>query len=192
MPLAVWWGLAATIPVALIIGAIVYILQFKKAKRLKKEYLDSLITQSENDSRLKAFDRENSGKILHELKPKDKSFAQDVDLEYAFNTIARNSYKTVSLWNFETDYEEKSFAEIGKVKVSDHESKYDFAFVLSNGKTYEQIKTIYANLNEKGMIFIIDAPRRSKEVKTLKYDLKLLGIRHEWQDISNGIVLIAK
>lgn len=70
--------------------------------------------------------------------------------------------------------------------------KYDFALVNTNGKVYESIKEIYANLNEKGMIFVVNAPKKSKEIKTLRYDLKALGYRNEWQELSKGIVLIAK
>lgn len=153
---------------------------------------NSEMTSSEKENITTAFERENQGLILHDEKPKNVAIAGDIDLEYAFNTIARNSYKTVSLWNFESDYEKKSFEKIIKTKVVKSTEKYDFALVNTNGKVYESIKEIYANLNEKGMIFVVNAPKKSKEIKTLRYDLKALGYRNEWQELSKGIVLIAK
>ncbi len=191
MSLVAWWILAGSVGVALIIMVVAFVVMRKRINKIKNEYLKTM-SEHEKQNIAIAFDRDNYGKILHEHKPTDKEFADDVDMEYAFNTIVRNAYKSISIWNFDSEYEKKSFEQITKNKVVDHDHKYDFALANTNGRIYEKIKDIYANLNPKGMIFVVNAPKKSKEIKTLRYDLKMLGYRHEWQDLSKGIILIAK
>lgn len=191
LPSWAWWLLAASVIVAVIIMIVSFWLTRKKIVKVRNSYLKDM-TEAEKQTSAKAYERENHGLILEDLKPKDGKATSDLEMEFSFNTFVRNGYKTALIKNFASEYEKLSFEKIVNAKIVSQEENYDFALVNTNGKVFEEIKKIYKNLNEKGMIVIVNAPKKSKEVKTLKYDLKVLGYRHEWQDVAKGIILIAR
>jgi vacuolar-type H+-ATPase subunit F/Vma7 len=110
-------------------------------------------------------------------------------MEYSLNTCIRNKYKNFLIKGFIEIYEEETLKKIAKVKKVS--KNYQFALINFNDKTINEIKKIYDNSSKKSLILIVNLKNKKTKKEIMSY-LKLLKIRHEFQKIGQGIILIAK
>lgn len=184
----VWWILLASIFVALLVMLIAFIIMRINIKKVKTQYQKDIASAHAEVSRAVA--RENHGELLWELKAKSKMPLGDKEMEFLINTSLRNEYKTFSVMNSASDYEEKSFVRLAKLKAS--KIKTDFVVIFNKDTLQEDFDMSYKLLKEKQMIAIVDAPRKNKEIKKLIDYLKITGAKYEWNNIGKGIVLVVK
>ena len=180
-----WWILAASVFVALFIMLLAWIIVKYKLKKLQQKYQKPTLAED--------LLRENSGFLLWELKAQAKNPLQDLQLEYLINTVNRNRFQTTLVYNSDSDYEAKTFKQIAKQKIVLPTAKnYDFAIIFVNQELNKNFDLVFKNLNPKGIVAIVNAIKKDREVKRLLSYLKLSGIRHERQKIGQGIILVAK
>ncbi len=172
-----WWILAVSILIALIIMFISIIIVRFKISQIKNKYSNKNII------------RKNVGELLWDLKEKSKNPLDDYSMEYSLNTCIRNKYKNFLIKGFIEIYEEETLKKIAKVKKVS--KNYQFALINFNDKTINEIKKIYDNSSKKSLILIVNLKNKKTKKEIMSY-LKLLKIRHEFQKIGQGIILIAK
>lgn len=180
----VWYILAASVFVAIIIMFVSFFVMKAKIKKVK-ESANLIETDVDNPALL----RDNYGELLWDEKKKVQFPTGDKSLELIINSAYRNKYKTFNTYALSGKYVEKSLIELAKIKKDT--KAFDLAVVKFDAETIEKVDSYMKKLNDKGMIFIVSAGDK-KLVKQLTSYLKLTGIRHEFQKVDSGIILIAK
>ncbi len=185
----VWIILASSIPVALIIMVISYIMTNKKVDKIRKQHSDdkdSALTNKQN----KALLREGHGVLLWDLKEKTTNPLADAQLEFAINTIIRNEYKKTMVLGNTSEYEIESIRKIAKQTIVKKDA--DFVLLFASNTLNDVFDEVYKTLNVGGMIVVANAYSRDKEVKRLLSYLKLSGLTYEHQKIDRGVILVVK
>ncbi len=185
MSRTVWWILAGTIPVAIIIMVTAWLIMRKKIQSVKTQY--SLARP--DDVSNPALNREDHGHLLWELKEKTKNPLGDLSMEFVINTILRNSYKFFYVDGFMETYEEKTIIE--KTKAKKVSEEIDLALISFDNSFIDKVDVLLKKINKMGIIVLVNAPKDKNGKKLISY-LKLTGIRHEFHKIDKGIILIAK
>ena len=181
-----WWTLAGTVLISLIIMIISFIITKIKIQKIKDKYKVFNSGGLEN----KALKRgEDHGILLWDLRDKSKNPLKDLSMEFAINTVLRNHYKTFSIINFKENYEKETL--IQKTKCVENNDKFDFVLINFYNKLIDEIDLIFKKLNKKGIIMIVNAPKKGESKEMMKY-LKLVGIRTEHHKVNLGVILIAK
>ena len=183
-----WWGLAASMFVAIGIMIAAFIIMRVKINKIKKDYAQSVSDAQKEVS--KAVLRENHGELLWELKAKSKMPLEDIQLEFLINTALRNEYKTFTVLNSQSDYEKISLETIAKAKSK--ETPSDLSIIFNGDDLQEQFDKTFKLLKEKQMVAIVNAPRKHKQVKNLISYLKMIKGKYDWLNIGQGIVLVVK
>lgn len=181
----VWWMLAGSIPIALIIMVIAWLIMRKKIQCVKTSFA---IAKPE-DLTNPALNREDHGLLLWDLREKTKNPLSDLSMEFVINTILRNRYKTFYIEGFEEKYEEKTI--ISKTSIKKVGDKFDFALISFDKNFIDRVDELLKKMNNNSMIIIVNSPK-NKEGKNLLSYLKMTGIRNEFHKVDKGIILIAK
>ncbi|MCK5946054.1 MAG: hypothetical protein KAG04_02155 [Mycoplasmataceae bacterium] len=185
MSKGLWWGLAASILVALIIMVVAFVVMRQKINKIKNDHTPQHIKELES----KALDRKESGQLLWDAKEKSNNPLGDAELEFAINSIIRNSYKTFSSIGT-SEYETTSLIKLAKVKAS--KTKYDFFLAMESKNIVDVFEEAFKNLNKGGMMFFVNMPKRSRKTKTLIYHLKVNQKKYDYEKFGKGIVLVVK
>lgn len=185
MSSTVWWILAGSIPVALVIMLVAFLIMKSRINKVKKE--NNVVVN--DDPSNPALNREGHGQLMWELKEKAKNPLADLSLEFAINTILRNKFQRLVIAGFEETYEEQTL--ITKTQISKSSATFDFALINFSEKTIDQIDDLMKRAEPKSIIMIVNTGK-SKQVKELLSYLKYTGVRNEQQKIDEGIILIAK
>ncbi|NQZ65952.1 MAG: hypothetical protein HRT99_01890 [Mycoplasmatales bacterium] len=180
-----WWILAGTIPVALIIMLIAWLTMKMKIESVKRDYALARPDDISNP----ALNRDDHGHLLWDLKEKTKNPLADLSMEFVINTILRNKYKTFYIEGFNEGYEEKTI--VAKTKAKKTAIGIDLALISFNNDFIDRVDILLKNINDSGMIVLVNAPKDKNGKKLLSY-LKLTGVRNEFHKINKGIILIAK
>ena len=188
MSSTLYYVLAGSVGLAIIIMIVAFVVMKNKINKVKKE---AMLVESDTDNPV--LERKEYGELLWIEKKKVQFPLGDTSLEFIINTALRNKYETFTMVDFEDNanqrYIEKSLAELGKLKKA--KTGFDIAILKFNESTIEKIDEWYKKLNDKGMIFCVEASDK-KDVKKITSYLKLTGIRNEFHKVDNGIILIAK
>lgn len=183
MSSTLYWILAGSVGVALIVMVVAFVITRVKINNIKNQY-----AIKPEDTENVAIKRENHGILLWEDKKKAKNPMNDLALEFAINTSIRNRYKTFEVKGY-SNYENKTLTQIAKMKSS--KAKKDILILDFDKEYIDKIDKDLKQINKGGMILIINSSK-NKELKRLMNYLKLTGIRHEWTKDAGGIVLVAK
>lgn len=185
---AVYIVLGVSIAVALIVMVVAFVVMRKKIKKVQAQYAKNEADIKEEINQ--ALERMNHGELLWELKSKSLNPLEDTQMEYLINTVLRNNYKTFSVVNSESDYEEQTFEQIAKAKkVKD---KADFTLMFSNKDLNDNFDKAYKTMEAKQMIAVANAVRREKEIKEMIKYLRMIGAKYEWVNYGKGILLVVK
>ena len=188
MSSTLYYVLAGSVGLAIIIMIVAFVVMKNKINKVKKE---AMLVEQDTDNPV--LERAEYGELLWMEKKKVQFPLGDTSLEFIINTALRNKYKTFSTDDFEDKtnqrYIDKSLTELAKLKKS--KTGFDLMVLKFNEFTIEKIDEMHKKLNDKGMIFCVDATNK-KDVKKITSYLKLTGIRNEFQKVDNGIILIAK
>ena len=187
MSSTVWWILAGSIPVALIIMLVAWLVMRSKIKSIKEE--NSEIKNVTGGLENPALNRKDHGKLLWDLRDKTNNPLSDTTMEYAINTILRNKFQRLLIVGFIEKYEEASLIKLTNIKKSS--ATFDFALVNMKDELVEKIDDIMKRAEPKSIIMIVNAPK-DKHVKKLLTYLKYTGVRNEYNKIDEGVILIAK
>lgn len=190
MPTWLWWTLAGTVFLAVIITFVTFFITRAKINKVRDTYLAKMNDPEEIAKEFEAYQRENHGMLLWEEKNKAKNPLEDEQLEFAINTIIRNKYESVFIKGAESDYEAKSLKKLAKAKIVEEPGHLNILF--NSEKMNNEFDKIYKSIKPNSMIMIANSPKKDKEVKRLMRYLKTSKMRHEWQPVGKGIILVVK
>ena len=180
-----WWTLAGSIFVALVIMITAFIVMRIKINKIKNDYLPEHIKNEAS----KALNREEAGQLLWDVKEKADNPMGDQEMEFAINSIIRNTYKTFN-HSGASKYETESITKLAKAKIS--KTKYDFFLVMEKKNILDVFEEAFKGLNKGGMIFFANMPKKSKRKRELIYHLKVNKKRYDHEKIGKGLVLVVK
>lgn len=192
MSKGLWWGLAASVAVAIIICIVAAFVTWRKVRKVKRQYQQDMMTiERELALSNKALEeRKNHGELLWELKSKSKNPLGDEEIEFLLNTAIRNLYKTLKVLGSASNYEVETFEKIASMKNTDKVA--DLTMIFNGEDMNDNFDKEYKTLAEKKMIVIVNAPRTEKRIKDLIKYLRTIGAKYEWVNYGKGIVLVVK
>lgn len=190
MPMWLWWTLAGSVFLAVIVAFATFFITRAKIHKVRDQYLKISESPEEIEKQLKAYERENHGMLLWEEKNKAKEPLDDEQMEFAINTIIRNDYKSAFILNSKSEYEKISLEKLANAKIISEPGNFNLLF--NSEKINNDFDQVYKTIRPKDMIMIANAKPKDKEVKRLLRYLKTSKMRHEYQSVGLGIILVVK
>ncbi|MCC3161127.1 MAG: hypothetical protein K4H23_05285, partial [Mollicutes bacterium PWAP] len=150
-------GLIVSIPVALIIMLVAWLITRNKINKIKKKYM------KKNPS-LNTI-RPESGELLWDLKNETKNPINDFVLDYALATTFNNKYKNLYVEN--DSYIEENFKHFLK-DVEFKDKNLNFALLEFNDQYKKKINSVYSNMKISSILMFYNVNKNKKIFKIFK------------------------